>query len=88
MQTIELPAAKGPIVCSKTTWVRAKVAGLFRYTIANGQFIQKNEIIGSITDPYGTMSVRIRSPKAGYIIGINQMPVVNQGDALLHVAIA
>lgn len=85
LQKTFVPAAGPPVVCHKTTWIRAKVAGLFRSQIILGAYIQKKQVIGSITDPYGQMSVRIKAPKAGYVIGLNQMPVVNQGDALLHI---
>jgi predicted deacylase len=53
-----------------------------------GQFIQKGQLIGSIADPYGEMAVDIKSPYTGYIIGLNHMAVVNQGDALAHVGLA
>ncbi|WP_114782492.1 succinylglutamate desuccinylase/aspartoacylase family protein [Botryobacter ruber] len=74
------------IICKKDIWVRAKNAGLFRAVVKLGDYLAKGQTIGSITDPYGEMEVRITSPAAGYIIGLNNMPVVNQGDALLHIA--
>ena len=88
MQKSEVQPAKPPVVCHKTSWVRAKVAGLFHSQISLGEYLQKSQIIGNIADPYGRMSVRIRAPRAGYVIGLNRMPVVNQGDALLHIGIA
>lgn len=74
------------IVCAKDTWIRAKNAGLWRCFVTTGSYVKKNQFIGSITDPYGEMEVRINATAAGYIIGLNNMPVVNQGDALLHLA--
>jgi predicted deacylase len=87
MQKNDIEPAKLPVLCLKTSWVRAKVAGLFHSQITLGEYIQKDQIIGSIADPYGRMSVRIKAPRAGYVIGLNRMPVVNQGDALLHLGI-
>ncbi|QCR24432.1 succinylglutamate desuccinylase/aspartoacylase family protein [Pontibacter sp. SGAir0037] len=78
-------ATKETIVCSKDLWIRAKNAGLFRSSIRSGDYIRKNQLIGTITDPYGEMEVKVNSPAAGYIIGVNNMPVVNQGDALVHI---
>ncbi len=74
------------IICLKDTWVRAKNAGLWRTSIQIGDQVKKNQYLGSITDPYGEMEVKITATAAGYIIGLNNMPVVNQGDALLHIA--
>ena len=80
------PAAEETIVCLKDTWIRAKNAGLWRTTVCIGQLVKKNQHIGSITDPYGETEVRVSAPATGYVVGLNNMPVVNQGDALLHIA--
>jgi uncharacterized protein len=74
------------IVCVKDVWLRAKNAGLWRTSITIGDYVKKNQQIGSITDPYGEMEVRLNAPAAGYVVGLNNMPVVNQGDALLHIS--
>lgn len=76
-----------PIVCEKSNWIRAKVSGIFRSRVTIGQFLKKDEVYGSLADPYGDMELRLKSPYTGYIIGLNNMTVVNQGDALLHVGI-
>ena len=81
-----VPARPG-IVCRRHTWLRARFAGLFRSMVENGEYIEKGQIYGSVADPYGQQSVRLESPLSGYVIGLNHMPVVNQGDALLHIAV-
>lgn len=75
------------IVCSKSNWIRARVSGIFRCQVKLGQYISCGEVYGSLADPYGDMALRLKSPYTGYIIGLNNMTVVNQGDALLHVGI-
>ena len=47
-----------------------------------------DQAIGFIGDPYGEMSIRIESPYTGYVIGLNHMAVVNQGDALANLGIS
>ncbi len=74
------------VVCMKDIWLRAKNAGLWRTSINIGDYVKKNQQVGSITDPYGEMEVRLNAPATGYVVGLNNMPVVNQGDALLHIA--
>jgi predicted deacylase len=81
------PASRPGIVCRRHTWLRARFAGLFRAHVENGQFIKKGQVYGSVADPYGQQAVRLESPVTGYVIGLNHMPVVNQGDALLHIAV-
>ena len=83
LQHSKLPPAPG-VWCHSTKWVRAKVAGMFRCQVQIGQLVHKGQAIGSIGDPYGEMSTRIESPYTGYVVGLNHMAVVNQGDALAH----
>ncbi|KUG09437.1 succinylglutamate desuccinylase/aspartoacylase family protein [Solirubrum puertoriconensis] len=78
---------QAPVVCRKHTWLRAKFAGLFRTHMQTGQYVEKGQEYGIVADPYGEMAVRLVSPVSGYIIGLNHMPVVNQGDALLHIGV-
>jgi uncharacterized protein len=78
--------AEESIICMKDVWLRAKNAGLFRTTIKCGDQVKKGQFIGTITDPYGEMEVRLNAPAAGYVVGLNNMPIVNQGDALIHIA--
>ncbi|GAA4313326.1 succinylglutamate desuccinylase/aspartoacylase family protein [Nibribacter koreensis] len=79
------PLSQPSIVCQKDTWVRAPKAGLFRSFVKNGQIINRGQQIGTSADPYGFDSYPIISPVSGYVIGLNHMPVVNQGDAILHI---
>ncbi|RYY12596.1 MAG: succinylglutamate desuccinylase/aspartoacylase family protein [Cytophagaceae bacterium] len=87
-----MSAAPGPaparpsIVCHRHRWLRARYAGLFRAWVKLGDYVEQGQVYGSVSDPYGLQSVRLESPMSGYVIGFNHMPVVNQGDALLHLA--
>jgi predicted deacylase len=88
-----MSAAPGPvpvrpsIECHRHRWLRARYAGLFRAWVKLGDFVEQGQVYGSVSDPYGLQSVRLESPMSGYVIGFNNMPVVNQGDALLHLAV-
>lgn len=81
------PAISETITLVNSTWVRARHAGLFRYFIPNGSKVEKNQVIASISGPYGEFDKKIKSPKTGYVIGVNNMPIVNQGDALFHIGL-
>lgn len=69
---------------TKSTWVRARSSGMFHCTKTNGVPIIKGEVIGEITDPFGEHKEKIVAPQNGFIIAINTHPVINQGDALMH----
>jgi len=75
------------IVCWRGRWLRARFAGLFRSNVQKGQYVEQGQVYGAINDPYGEMAVRLESPVSGYVVGLNHMPVVNQGDALLHIGL-
>lgn len=70
----------------KTSWVRAKNAGLFQPEIELGDNVKKGQLLGHVTDPYGNERFKATSPKNGRVIGLNYAPVVHKGDALLHLA--
>jgi len=80
-------AAKAPVRIDKTTWLRAKVSGLQHTYCRNGCPVAKDEVIGLITDPFGEFEAKITSPVDGFIIGINNNPVINRGDPLIHIGL-
>lgn len=74
-----------PINIHKTTWVRAKEAGLFTWFRSSGTRIVKGDKLGEIHSPQGDRVKKIISKYSGYIIGHNNASVVHYGDALFHI---
>ncbi|MDN6279760.1 MAG: succinylglutamate desuccinylase/aspartoacylase family protein [Psychroflexus sp.] len=74
------------IFISKTKWMRAKYSGLFHAEIQNGTYVEKGQLIAYITDAYGSLQHKVRASNDGYIINVNQSPVVYQGDAIFHIS--
>lgn len=81
--------APKPSVATKiiwnTSWIRARTAGIFHPQVQAGDLIHKHQWIGDITDPFGESREQIKSSATGYVVGLNNNPVVNAGDALMHV---
>ncbi len=77
------PREENRIIWS-SSWVRAKYAGLFQSAVQCGKMVHKGEWLGTITDPFGEFKHRVVSPHTAYVIGMNNCPVVNAGDALFH----
>ena len=73
------------ITLNGSRWVRARVSGLFRTTKKFGQYVEKDQIIGVVSSPYAELEKPLIAPESGFLIGINNKPVVNEGDALLHI---
>jgi len=74
-------------MCTKTTWIRAPYSGIFIWSKQSGSLIQKGEPLGVLKDPNGNKSITVSSKQGGYIIGHSNASVVNQGDALYHIAV-
>ncbi|MDB9883329.1 succinylglutamate desuccinylase/aspartoacylase family protein [Bacteroidia bacterium] len=80
-------APENPLLLSKTQWVRASKSGMYRSHVTLGDFVIKGELLGSISDPYGSTEYKIKAPNDGHIICSNHAPLVNQGDALMHISV-
>jgi len=66
-------------------WLRARKVGIFTSNIHNGEAIEKDQVLGYITDAYGNRSTVVKAPFDGYVFCVNNHPLVNQGDALFHI---
>lgn len=77
------PAEESKIIWN-TSWIRAKNAGLFQPNVRCGQLVHKGEWVGTLTDPFGEFKEQVVTTETGYVIGLNNIPVVNAGDALMH----
>ncbi len=80
----ESDRSRSSIRLHETKWIRGKFSGIFHSEIELGQIVSKGELLGYITDPFGDFRKRIESPGDGYIIGLNNTPIIHQGDALIH----
>ncbi len=82
---IETDVPDNPSVkITKNTWVRASESGLFHLAKMNGAYVDKGDLLGMICSPYGNIEHSVISTVSGYIVGTNNQPVVNEGDALIH----
>jgi predicted deacylase len=70
----------------ETRWVRASRGGIWHRSIALGDLVKPRQPLGFISDTFGDKPVQVRSPLEGLVIGHGQNPLVNQGDALVHIA--
>ncbi len=83
MINFELPG-NASVKIIKDSWVRAHSSGMFHMNQSNGAHVLEGDLLGVICDPFGETIDQIISPVDGYIVGINNQPIVNQGDALIH----
>jgi predicted deacylase len=74
------------LVIEKSKWIRAAFSGLLHLEVINGSKVKKKDILGYISDPYGSFKKKITASSDGYIICVNTTPVVNKGDAVFHIS--
>ena len=74
------------MLSTSSRWVRAEESGLFRPFRNTGDHVASGDRIAVIADPYGERETEIYASSDGIIIGRANIPAVNQGDALFHIA--
>ena len=77
---------KDIIFIVESKWVRAKASGLFRPSIKLSEKVEKGSVLGYITDAYGKFNQSVKADSEGYIININEAPIVYKGDALFRIS--
>ncbi|MEX0915171.1 MAG: succinylglutamate desuccinylase/aspartoacylase family protein [Wenzhouxiangellaceae bacterium] len=76
-----------PIIARSSSWVRAPQSGILRSYTNYGQRVVRGEtVLGAVSDPFGEHEEEIRAPFSGIVIGQLHLPLVNEGDAVYHIA--
>ncbi|MCW8886767.1 MAG: succinylglutamate desuccinylase/aspartoacylase family protein [Motiliproteus sp.] len=78
-----LPA---PVIANSSSWIRAEADGVFRTVVNLGHRVHRGQLMGIVSSPFGDHEEEVIAPNAGIIIGQNNIPLVNEGDALYHLA--
>ncbi|MGR3507367.1 MAG: succinylglutamate desuccinylase/aspartoacylase family protein [Paracoccaceae bacterium] len=93
MQVLGMIGPKGvprlrarPVICRRSNWYRAPAGGLLRAYRGIGDLVEPGMVLGAVSDPFGVAEMEIVGQSNGIIVGRSNMPVVNEGDALFHVA--
>ena len=75
-----------PLIARSSGWTRAEESGTLQLTRDVGDLVKAGETIGTLTAPLGDVSVPVVSRDGGLIIGKTQLPLVYEGEAIVHVA--
>jgi predicted deacylase len=74
------------VVARSSSWVRAQISGVFRAVTPLGAHVTRETVLGVISDPFGENECEVHASFEGVVIGKNNLPLVNEGDALFHIA--
>lgn len=75
-----------PMVARSSSWVRAPDSGILRAMVPLGSRVKKDTLLGMVADPFGEEETAVTSAYNGIVIGRSNLPLVNEGDALFHIA--
>ena len=75
-----------PVTASASAWTRAPFGGILRSGCRLGAYVKEGDVLGQISDPFGEFEEPVIAGHSGLIIGRLNLPMVNQGDAIVHIA--
>ncbi len=77
---------KSCIYISQSKWIRANYSGMFKSSVSINSEVKKGDVLGHITDPYGSFNHFVKAPNDGFIFNVNESPIIYQGDAIFHIS--
>jgi len=75
-----------PFVANDSSWVRATCSGIVNNLKNLGDMVKKGEPLAHIGSPFGETIDTVVASKSGIIIGKQNIPLVQEGDAMFHIA--
>ena len=75
-----------PFIAYSSSWVRADTSGFVDDKVAIGDQVTKGQVLAEIGDSFGEVQSKVLAGREGIIIGKQNIPLVQEGDAMFHIA--
>ncbi|TWX53435.1 succinylglutamate desuccinylase/aspartoacylase family protein, partial [Colwellia hornerae] len=75
-----------PFIANGSQWVRANASGIVHNIVNLGDQITKGQVLAEIGSPYGAIYDSVKATRSGILIGKQNIPLVQDGEAMFHVA--
>jgi uncharacterized protein len=75
-----------PFVANSSQWLRANASGIVNHRVKLGDRVKKGDILADIGSPYGDVIDEVIAIRSGILIGQQNIPLVQEGEAMFHVA--
>ena len=69
----------------KTHWLRANRSGIVQMKVGLRDHVEKGQTVAVLYDAFGDVVSRVRAGAPGVVIGHTLNPLLNRGEAILHV---
>jgi predicted deacylase len=70
----------------RSGWVRARGTGMLHLETRLGDVVARGDRLGGLFDSFGKRVRLVHADRAGMVVGRTEAPLVNSGDAVVHIA--
>lgn len=75
-----------PFIANTSSWMRANTSGIVNNIKNLGDHVQKGDALAKIGSPLGEVFSTVEANRSGIIIGKQNIPLVQEGEAMFHIA--
>jgi predicted deacylase len=75
-----------PFVANSSQWLRANASGIVNHRVRLGEQIKIGDVLAEIGSPYGDIIDVVKATRSGILIGQQNIPLVQEGEAMFHIA--
>lgn len=75
-----------PFIAYSSSWLRAGTSGIVHNLKNLGEKVIEGDIVAEIGNSFGEVSDKVKVKHDGIIIGKQNIPLVQEGDAMFHIA--
>ncbi len=75
-----------PFIARSSNWFRASMDGIFRPLVKLGALVNVGDTLGVISAPFSEEEDVLLAKRDGIVICVSNLPLVNEGEALFHIA--
>jgi predicted deacylase len=74
-----------PFIAHSSDWIRATASGFVSHKLELGEQVEKGTVLADVVDPFGEVLALVKAPRKGIIIGKQNIPLVQEGEAMYHI---
>jgi len=75
-----------PFIANGSQWIRANASGIVHNIVDLGDQITQGQVLAEIGSPYGEIIDSVIATRSGILIGKQNIPLVQEGEAMFHIA--
>lgn len=75
-----------PYIAKSSSWHRATASGIVNNKVQLGDQVVKGDVLAEIGDPLGELLDVVKASRSGIVIGKQNIPLVQEGEAMFHLA--